>query len=101
MGSALQPPFLRQSVAVVANGKPSSGRLRVLARVYFVAAAVFVVVGFLIMLHARTVMSRIGGGLYISLALTFVFNGVMFLEAARKPQGGPAASRALQPPLLR
>jgi hypothetical protein len=59
------------------------------------------VLGFLIVLNARTVMSRISGGLDIGLALTFVFNGAMFLEAARKAQGGPAASRALQPPMLR
>jgi len=83
MGSALQPPFLRQAVAVAWSGKVSPARLRVMARVYFVLAALLVVGGFLVALKARGFMSRVSGVTDIVAALAMVANAVLMLRAAR------------------
>jgi hypothetical protein len=83
MGSALQPPFLRQSVAVAGSGKMSPGRLRALGRAYFVVAAVIAIGGLLIALNARGFVLRVSGALDVVLGLIFVVNGIQALRVAR------------------
>ena len=89
MGSALQPPFLRQSVAVAATGKMSPGRLRTMARMYFGFAAIIACSGFIIAVTTRGFM-RVGGALEMFAALTFVASGILMLRTARAQTAGTA-----------
>jgi hypothetical protein len=87
MGSALQPPFLRQSVAVAATGKMSPGRLRAMARMYFGFAAIIACSGFIIAVTTRGFM-RVGGALEMFSALCVMGSGIQMLRTARAQRGG-------------
>lgn len=100
MGSALQPPFRNVLVAIVKSDPATSARrMRLMARVYFVIAGIFVATGIVESVVARR-FSFLNAYPFV-MGVLMVLNGFTFLRTARKTEAGVNALRSIDLPSLR